>query len=258
MSFPNYPEKQQYETILTAEDIVAYRKRLGRMPNFGTLKGVLFCLDRDLPQRMRWRIPVRKAGGMNADVQVTKRTRNPVAILTNFGGGAPIVVELAEELAVMGAKKMILMTWAGALQPNLKAGDIVVCNRALRDDGTSQHYLPPGRYIDGDAPLAGQLVEAIKARGGQCSQGTTWTTAAPYRETREEVRQYQSEGVQVVEMETAGLFTIGKVREIPAAAVMVVMDSLATLEWKVPEKLDEILRSLELVYAACVDVLASD
>ena len=110
MSFPNYPEKQQYETILTAEDIVAYRKRLGRMPNFGTLKGVLFCLDRDLPQRMRWRIPVRKAGGMNADVQVTKRTRNPVAILTNFGGGAPIMVELAEELAVMGAKKMILMT----------------------------------------------------------------------------------------------------------------------------------------------------
>jgi uridine phosphorylase len=256
VSFPNYPEKQSLETILRAEDIVAYRKRLGRMPDIGSPNGVLFCLDRGLPERMRWRIPVRRAGSMNADVHVTRRTQTPVAILTNFGGGAAIVAELAEELAVMGAHKMILMTWAGALQPDLRAGDIVVCSRAVRDDGASQHYLPPERYIDADHGLAGQLADAIRARGGKCSTGDTWSTAAPYRETREEVRQYQSEGVQVVEMESAGLFTIGKVRDIPTAAVVVVMDSLATLEWKVPEKLDGILRSLELVYMASIDVLA--
>jgi uridine phosphorylase len=258
MSFPNYPEKQNLAAILSAEDIVAYRKRLGRMPDIGSPHGALFCLDRGLPERMRWRIPVRRAGSMNADVHLTKRTSRPVAILTNFGGGAAIVVELAEELAVMGARKMILMTWAGALQPDLKAGDIVVCSRAVRDDGASQHYLPPARYIDADQRLAGQLAEAIRSRGGQCTIGATWSTAAPYRETREEIRQYQSEGVQVVEMESAGLFTVGQVRGIPNAAVVVVMDSLATLEWKVPEKLDGILRSLELVYAACIDILAKD
>jgi uridine phosphorylase len=258
VSFPNYPEKQDLETILSAEQIVAYRKRLGRMPGIPSPHGALFCLDRGLPERMRWRIPVRRAGSMNADVHLTKRTRGPVAILTNFGGGAAIVVELAEELAAMGASKMILMTWAGALQPDLKAGDIVVCDRALRDDGASQHYLPPGRYIDAEEGITARLADAIRARGGQCATGATWTTAAPYRETREEVRTYQSEGVQVVEMEAAGLFTVGKVRAIPTTAVVVVMDSLATMEWKVPEKLDPILRSLELVYAAAIDVLASD
>jgi uridine phosphorylase len=258
MSFPNYPEKQALKTILSAEDIVAYRNQLGRMPDIGSSQGALFCLDRGLPGRLRWRIPIRRAGSMNADVHVTKRTKKPVAILTSFGGGAAIVVELAEELAVMGVKKMILMTWAGTLQPDLKAGDIVVCDRALRDDGASQHYLPPAKYIDGDARLAGQLASAIQSRGGTCTTGPTWTTAAPYRETREEVRQYQAEGIQVVEMETAGLFAVGQVRRIPTAAVVVVMDSLATLAWKVPDKLDGIYRALELVYAASLDVLASD
>jgi uridine phosphorylase len=258
MGFPNYPDKHQYESLLKAEDIVAYRKRLGRMPKLTSPHGVLFCLERGLPERMRWRVPVRRAGNMNADLHEVKRTKNKVGILTNFGGGSTFVVELAEEMAVMGVKKMIMMTWAGALQPELNPGDIVVCNRAVRDDGVSQHYLPPAKYIDGDAGLAEQLMDAICKRGATCTLGTTWTTAAPYRETREEVRQYQSEGVKVVEMESAGLFTIGQVRSIPTTSVVVVMDSLATLEWKVPERLDDIFRSLELVYAATIDVLAKD
>ena len=258
MSFPNHPEKHKYESLLKAEDIVAYRGRLGRMPKLSSPHGVLFCLERGLPHRMRWRVPVRKAGSINADLHETKRTKNKVGILTNFGGGSTLIAELAEEMAVMGAKKMIMMTWAGALQPGLKAGDIVVCNRAIRDDGVSQHYLPPAKYIDGDLALANQLAAAIRARGAACSIGPTWTTAAPYRETREEILQYQSEGVQVVEMESAGLFTIGQVRSIPTTAVVVVMDSLATLEWQVPERLDDIMRSLELVYAACIDVLGQD
>ncbi len=258
MSFPIFPEKYKLDTMFNAEDIVAYRKRLGRMPKIETPDGVLFCLERGLPERMRWRIPVRRAGSMNADVHEVKKVKNSVCILTNFGGGSTFVVELAEEMAVMGAKKMIMMTWAGTLQPDLNPGDIVVCERAIRDDGVSQHYLPPSKYVEADQLLVIQLAGAIRARGAECSIGDTWTTSAPYRETREEVRQYQSEGVKVVEMESAGLFTIGQVRKIRCASVVVVMDSLASLEWKAPEKLDGIFRSLELVYAACIDVLAAD
>lgn len=258
MSFPNFPEKHRFKSLLTAEDIVSYRKRLGRKPKLESPDGVLFCLERSLPERMRRHIPVQRVGSINAEIHSVKRAKKPVAILTSFGGGSSIVVELAEEMAVMGAKKMILMTWAGTLSPDLKPGDIVVCNRALRDDGVSQHYLPPAKYIDGDNHLAGQLVEAIQSRGEKCVTGATWTTAAPYRESREEIRQYQSEGVKVVEMESAGLFTVGQVRGIPTVSVVVVMDSLATLEWKVPEKLDGIFRALELVYTASIDVLASD
>jgi uridine phosphorylase len=257
MQFPNRPDKQADESLLKADDIVAYRSRLGRMPDLHSPQGALFCLERGLPRRMRWRVPVREAGSMNADLHETKRTATPVAILTNFGGGSPIVAELAEELAVMGLKKMVLMTWGGALQPDLQPGDIVVCNQAIRDDGTSHHYLPPGKCVDADAALVESLSTAIRSRGGTPTTGATWTTDAPYRETRAEIEQYQKEGVKVVEMESSGLFTIGQARGVPAASVVVVMDSLATFEWKAPERLDGIVRSLELVYQAAIDVLGA-
>ena len=166
-----------------------------------------------------------------------------------------MTVELAEEFAAMGVKCMILMTWGGILQPDLNPGDIVVIDKAIRDEGTSYHYLPPARYVEADSNLAGQLVEAIHTRGGSCSRGTTWTTDAPFSETLEEIKLYQSEGVKTVEMESAGLFTIGQVRNIPTASVIIGMDKLAEHRWQVPERLDDILHSLELVYAVSLEVL---
>src|SRR5512141_234650 len=101
LSFPNYPDMHKLDSLLTADELVSYRARLGRMPKVKP-KGVLFCLERGLPQRMRWRIPVEKAGAMNADVYSVKKTKGNVGVLTSFGGGSPMVMELAEELAVMG------------------------------------------------------------------------------------------------------------------------------------------------------------
>jgi uridine phosphorylase len=254
LSFPNYPDKYKLESLLTADELVAYRARLGRMPRVRP-QGVLFCLERGLPRRMRWRIPVRRAGAMNADIYEVKRSKGKVAVLTSFGGGSPMVMELAEELAVMGARRMILMTWGGTLQTDLRPGDIVVCDRAIRDEGASHHYLPPDKYVDADRWLVDQLVAAIRARGAFCTVGATWTTDAPYRETRQEVIQYQAEGVKTVEMESAGLFTVGQVRGVQTASVVIGMDSLASLKWQTPENLAGIMRSLEVVYAAAIDVL---
>src|SRR5215211_7118819 len=175
VSFPNYPDKHKLESLLTADELVAYRGRLGRMPKVKP-EGVLFCLERGLPNRMRWRIPVERAGAMNADVYAAKKTKGKVVVLTSFGGGSPMVMELAEELAVMGTKKMILMTWGGILQADIKPGDVVVCNRAIRDEGASHHYLSPAKYVEADASLVNELVGAIRKRGVQCTVGTTWTT----------------------------------------------------------------------------------
>ncbi len=255
MTFPNYPDKHKLNSLLTADELVAYRARLGRMPKVKP-EGVLFCLERGLPHRMRWRIPVEQAGAMNADVYSVKKTKGKVAVLTSFGGGSPMVMELAEELAVMGAKKMILMTWGGTLQTDTKPGDIIVCNRAIRDEGASHHYLPSAKYIDANGSLVKELVDVIHALGAPCTVGTTWTTDAPYRETREEVICYQAEGVKTVEMESAGLFTVGQVRLVQTASVVIGMDSLAALRWQTPKRLDDIMRSLEVVYAAAIEVLS--
>ncbi len=255
MSFPIYPAKHALRELYGAREIVGYRKQVGRMPSLSSPEGILFCLERGLPWRLRWKIPVRRAGGMNGDLYELKKPGHKIGIMTGFGGGSPMTVELAEEFAAMGVKCMILMTWGGILQPDLDPGDIVVIERAIRDEGTSYHYLPPARYIEADTGLADELVEAIQAHGGKCSRGTTWTTDAPFRETIEEIRQYQSEGVKTVEMESAGLFTVGQVRNIPTVSVVIGMDKLAAFSWQVPESLSGIQHSLELVYRASLDVL---
>jgi purine-nucleoside phosphorylase len=255
MSFPVFPDKYQFEALYGPQEIVGYRKQIGRMPGLGSPEAILFCLERGLPWRLRRRIPVRRVSGMNGDLFALKQPRGKVGIMTGFGGGSPMTVELAEEFVAMGARRMILMTWGGMLQPNMNAGDIVVVERAIRDEGASYHYLPPAKYVQADAPLVDQLVEAIQSRGGVCTRGTTWTTDAPFRETIEEVRQYQSEGVKTVEMESAGLFTVGHVRGVATASVVVGMDSLAEFRWHAPGRLNDILRSLELVYAAALEVL---
>ena len=255
MSFPNFPNKHKNASILNPEHIVEYRRHLGRLPKTEFPQGVLFCLERGLPKRLRRRIPVKMVGSMLGDLYMVKKQKDKVGVMANFGGGAPIVTELAEELVVLGAKELIIMTWGGALQPDLKPGDIVVNDRAIRDEGTSHHYLPPSKYVHADTQLVKRLSNAILAQGSECTIGTTWTTDAPYRETLEEVQQYQTEGVKTVEMESAGLFTIGEVRNVRTAAVVVIMDSLAKLEWEVPDKLDRIQKSLEIVYTAAIKTL---
>lgn len=255
MNYPIYPDKYKLQELYSAGDIVEYRKQVGRMPSLSAPEGILFCLERGLPWRMRRRVPVKRAGGMNGDLYELKNTGGKVGIMTGFGGGSPITAELAEEFAAMGVQRMILMTWGGTLQTDLSPGDIVVVDRAIRDEGTSYHYLPPAKYVDADAALADELTAAIRARSGTCSRGITWTTDAPFRETIDEIRQYKSEGVKTVEMESAGLFTIGQVRKVATVSVVVAMDSLGEFRWSVPESLDRILRSLELVYQASLDVL---
>ncbi len=255
MKFPIFPEKHRLEALFGAEEIVGYRRKIGRMPDLAEPEGILFCLERGLPRRLRWRFPVKHVGGMNGDLYTLKRRRGKVGIMTGFGGGSPMTVELAEEFVAMGARRLVLLTWGGMLQPEMQAGDIVVVERAIRDEGASYHYLPPGKYVQADAGLVEALARAIRGRGGECACGTTWTTDAPYRETPEEIRQYQAEGVKVVEMESAGLFTVGEVRGVATASVVIGMDSVAGLRWEAPERLDEILRAFEMVYAAALEVL---
>lgn len=256
MSFPNYSDKYKSVSLLDPKAMVAYRRRLGRLPKIDPPEGVLFCLQRGLPERMRWQFPLRHAGRLMGDLYLVKRTRGRVAVLTNFGIGAPLVTALAEELIAFGVKRLISMAWGGGLQPDLKPGDIVICDSAIRDEGVSHHYLPPAKYVRASPALVDRLGAALKSRGLRYQAGATWTTDAPYRETLEEVRQYQAEGIKTVEMEVAALLALGQVRMVETAGVVVVGDSLADLHWQAPDDVKPIERALEKVYEASIEALS--
>jgi uridine phosphorylase len=255
MSFPNVPGKHKLRAIVEPADMLAHRRRGGRLPAIPPLHGVVICLQNGLPERNRWRVRVRRLGRLMGDLYSVRPTGGRVAVLTGFGLGAPIVAAQAEELIALGARQIVSVALAGGLQPDLPPGSIVVATGAIRDEGTSHHYLPAGREIASDAGLVEALSGALKRRGIPHKRGLTWSNDAPYRETGEEVATYAGQGVLVVDMELAALLAVAQVRGVAAAAVLVAGDSLAGGHWTPPERLDEMERSLDVAYRVAIEVL---
>lgn len=255
MSYPNVPDKHAFEAIVEPTAMLDHRRRGGRLPAVQPPTGAVICLQRGLPERLRWRVRLRRLGRLMGDLYSIRSTDGRVVVLTDFGLGAPIVAAQAEELIGLGARRLVSVALAGGLQPDLAPGAIVVATAAIRDEGTSHHYLPPGREVAADSTLASALRLRLEDRGLEVRMGRTWSTDAPYRETRHEVGIYQAEGVLVVDMELAALLAVAQVRGVQATGVFVVGDSLADGRWRPPERLDGMERALEQAYRAAIQVL---
>lgn len=133
--------------------------------------------------------------------------------------GGPFAVLVAEQLIVCGAKVVIGITSAGRVSPRTPVPSVVVADEALRDEGTSLHYLPAGRTVASDRSLADALAESLAAESLPSIRGTVWTTDAPYRETDEQIEKHAKEGILAVEMQAASLFAFGVREGVPVGLV---------------------------------------
>jgi uridine phosphorylase len=147
------------------------------------------------------------------------------------GVGAPWAAAFLEEIIAMGCRRLVACGGAGALIPELVLGHAVVVDSAVRDEGTSHHYLPASRRIDADPQAVATLVEACDAAGMAHVVGRSWTTDAIYRETRGRVDRRVAEGCVVVEMEAAALLAVAQYREVAFGQILLAGDSLAGENW---------------------------
>lgn len=155
----------------------------------------------------------------------------PVAVLQP-GVGAPLAAMFLEELAAMGVRTVVGVGGAGALLPHLTLGHAVVLGSAVRDEGTSFHYLPPGRAVDADPAGVEALSGVLQAEGIPYVVGRSWTTDAVFRETPQRVRRRREEGCAVVEMEAAALLAVARFTGVRFAQLLLAADSLAGPEWE--------------------------
>ncbi len=212
--------------VMTAADVVADKLRRGIIrPRVTAPHAVVLGFQPSFLADARKQGRTQRVSGFMGELLMLRNAPG-VAVAGGFGVGAPAAVALMEELAAYGARQFIALGLAGGVQSNLRAGDLIVCDRALRDEGTSAHYLPPARFVAADAALTRALSAALTALGQPFRTGASWTTDAPYRETRAEVAQYRSEGILSVEMEAAALFAAGARLGIAVAAAFAVADVL--------------------------------
>ncbi len=135
-----------------------------------------------------------------------------------------------EKLIACGAGTLIVMGWCGALQNSLRTGDMVLPTWARSTEGTSSHY-PLNQRATTDEGLRQKLASFLQGRFPPPSVGPLWSTDAPYRERRDLIQKFQTEGLLAVDMEFAAVNTVAAFRGIRLAAVMLVSDLLYGQEW---------------------------
>ena len=143
--------------------------------------------------------------------------------------GAAAAVQLMDFLIGYGVKEIISAGSCGALV-HIPENEFLVPTQALRDEGTSYHYLPPSRSINLHKQGIAAAIKALETRGLTYETCKTWTTDGFYRETEELVRYRIEEGYHVVEMECAALAACAQFRNVVYGQLLYTADSLADLE----------------------------
>lgn len=119
--------------------------------------------------------------------------------------GEPACVGMYEDLIACGSKRLILLGNCGVLDKSIEDCGIVIPTKAIRDEGTSYHYAPASDFIEVNHKYRELFKEVLREAGYPFIEGITWTTDAPYRETREKVARRKAQGAVIVEMECAGM-----------------------------------------------------
>ncbi|MHB0867864.1 MAG: nucleoside phosphorylase [Chloroflexota bacterium] len=141
--------------------------------------------------------------------------------------GAPAAASALELMIAAGVRTVLVVGSAGSLQPSLPVGSLVIPTAALRQEGTSNHYLPAGEPAEASRELVDNLASVAARRGNRMpTLGPIWTTDAPYRECADTVARHRTGGVLAVEMEAAALFSVARHRSVPIALLVAISDEL--------------------------------
>jgi uridine phosphorylase len=250
MSFPQTPGKHAARPFVTPRKLLEYRARIDGPLGVAVPKAVILTWQPSLERLVRDRRDCGQLPRMSS--------AGSLLLLPNGVGfirlmvGAPVAGIAIDDLAAHGAEAVIGIGTSGAIGDGLRPGDLVVCEKALRDEGTSHHYAPPGKFADPDT----DLTERLRARLPDAGYGPTWTTDAPYRETAEEIRAYREEGILTVDMEAAAIFTVAGLNGIKAASAFCVSDVLHGEEWAPHFRSADVREALWTLFEAAEACLA--
>ncbi len=144
---------------------------------------------------------------------------------------APFAAAMLEEVICFGCRKFVACGGAGVLLPDIHVGRVIVPTSAVRDEGTSYHYLPPAREVEPSPEALAAIEETLARCGVDYLRGKVWTTDAIYRETREKVKRRREAGCIAVEMEAAAFFAVARFRGVSFGQILYGGDDLSGDEW---------------------------
>ena len=144
--------------------------------------------------------------------------------------GASFAVLVAEQLFASGCRFLVSMTSAGQIVQQAPPPYFILIDRALRDEGTSYHYLPPAEFVAADERLVEAAMKALTSSVPPIYRGASWTTDAPFRETAAAIAHSRARQALAVEMEAAALYAFARARRRPVLCFAHVTNQMAVVE----------------------------
>jgi uridine phosphorylase len=225
-------EKTDSPSVYTAKDFIESRRRItgtapGKFPRF-----VVFSF---FPHLSSW---IRKT--LNPEIIDFPYKSRPYLCFfrrglhlgfISPGFGAPAAAALLDETLALGAEAVVFIGTAGSMTPAVQKNDILLPARAVRDEGTSFHYASPARYAFPDGGLHECVKASLAAENLPFSEGTVWSTDAPYRETVDKLHRLRAEGCIAVDMEASALFAVAGHYGKKTAGILLATDDLTGDVW---------------------------
>lgn len=256
MSVPNFKNKYTKKALFFPNELVECQKKAGKFYKGKPPEGVIFCYEQELQNYILKKHRTKKIKNPYGDMYLLPETKNKIAVISNFGFGAPAIAVIFEELISIGVKKFISIGTAGTIQRGLRHGDIVICAKAIRDEGTSYHYLKPSEYAYASKKIIQKIKDSFKKFKQKYIVGSSWTMDAMFRETPAEVKHYQKMGITTVDMEAATFFAIGKYRKTEVGIIFTISDSLVEKNWVAQFHNKDTYKGLEALYKVAVNALS--
>lgn len=145
--------------------------------------------------------------------------------LVNFSVGSPVAALIIEVLATAEPKATLFLGMAGGLHRSLEVGDFILPTAAIRDEGTSRHFMPPQVPALPTFKVQKFVSQIVMERGLDYRTGVAHSTDYRFWEFDERFKQQlYDERALAIDMETATLFSVGFASKVPIGALLLVSD----------------------------------
>lgn len=201
-------------SVFDVDKLLREARRQKRLPDQSVPRVCVLDPDGDLVEHLRAEGRAERHPGWgcyHTDLDVFALDGQEVGIVGR-AVGASFAVLVAEELFASGCRLLISVTSAGQIKPLGEPPYFMLIEQALRDEGTSYHYLPPSRYSRIDPQLQTTLLADWDQAVVPIAIGSSWTTDAPFRETERALASRLDEGIAAVEMEAAALYALAEAK----------------------------------------------
>lgn len=226
------PKDRGSPSVFRPENLLREARRQRDLPETSVPAVCALDPDGDIVRARRAAGRSKRAKGWacyHTDMDVTEHGGVEIGIV-GLAVGAPFAVIVAEQLFASGCRLLISVTSAGQIVPLGPTPHFVLIDRALRDEGTSLHYLPPSAAVDADGVLVERAMAGLAQLGLAVHRGTSWTTDAPYRETESAIDAARAQGALAVEMEAAALYAFARARGAAVLCFAHVTNQMAQIE----------------------------